>query len=160
MPIIFWYDSTHITSVRHYRELVFSSCNLFRRGDFMEETFGCKQRRDIIEHGMAAHAKYGTFHLIANAPGSTRKRVPIICHLNGNRFLTPEQRAAKFGCDPSKLSVAGQHPSRVMTHAKERKLKRILNTIVAFANGTAASAEDLQDLRQCLAKRLNQARGM
>ena len=158
MPIIFWYDSTHLTSVKHYRELVFSRSNLFRRGDFMEETFGCKQRRDIMEHGMDAHAKYGTYHLMAHAPGS-RSRVPVICHMNGNRYLTAEQRAAKFGCDTSKISVAAQHPSRVMTSTKERKLKGILRMIIVFAGAVHSSAEDLQSMRQCLSERLNMARG-
>lgn len=51
-------DSTHITSVEHYMSLVFSET--YVAGNFVEETFGVRQRNDIMAKGMAVHAKYGT----------------------------------------------------------------------------------------------------
>ncbi|CAK0791596.1 unnamed protein product, partial [Prorocentrum cordatum] len=91
VPVVFWYDSTHITSVGHYNSL---------------ETFGVRQRNDIMATGLAAHARYGTYpearradHCVSHPIPPERR--PLICHLNGVRFLTPEQRAARgYPADP------------------------------------------------------------
>eukprot|EP00935_MAST-01C_sp_MAST-1C-sp1_P000249 g249.t1 len=160
MPVIFWYDSTHITSVRHYRSLVFSSANPFRRGDFIEETFGHKQRHHIVsvhqQQGQraaeAAQREYGTYHLMAS--DGAGRRVPVICHMNGNRYLTDEQRAAKFlqgggqqrrskgrgknknkgkKGQPKGKTVASLNPSRVMRAPRERRLKPVLDLVMRFA---------------------------
>jgi hypothetical protein len=133
MPIIFWYDSTHVTSVSHYRSLVFNQSNPFRRGDFVEETFGHKQRHHITQASQATprgnshvvevqpaeerwesvHQQYGTYHVVCTDRDGSR--VPAICHMNGNRYLTDGQRAAKYlkGRMPN-ASVAKLNPSRVM----------------------------------------------
>jgi len=149
VPIIFWYDSTHISSVRHYEEVVFGCGEVFRPGDFIEETYGVRQRKDIMEHSMAAHAKYGTYHLISHS--ANQKRRPIICHLGGSRFLTPDQRAERGY--PPETSVSAW-PTRVMTRKGEFKVRTILDRVLELAN---VPKQDLE-LKQLLATQLHLAR--
>ena len=139
------YDSTHIAAVNHYRSLTFGTF-VYHHGDFIEETFGVAQRNDIMQQGMAAHATYGTYHLLCY--GSDGAQQPAISHLNGVRFLTPEQRVAKgypAHCDA---------PSRVMVHRSERRLKNILDSIIRFAG----ICEELDRLKNILSIQLNAAR--
>ena len=86
------------------------------RYDFIEETYGKAQRADIVAHGMAAHAKYGTWQLQdacceeeeeededeADGTGSSRRdgkgrvdRRVVVMHVHGRTFLTAEQRVAR-----------------------------------------------------------------
>jgi len=150
VPTIFWYDSTHITSVQHYHDLVFGPDEKYKPGSFVEETFGIRQRNDIMAHGMAVHPRYGTYHCLSHSVDGTRR--PLICHLNGVRFLTPEQRAERgYPADPP----VEFYPSRVMFNRKQRKLKGILDTIIGLA-GIAGG--DLDRIRNILSKELNQTR--
>mmetsp|Transcript_126282 Transcript_126282/g.252294 ORF Transcript_126282/g.252294 Transcript_126282/m.252294 type:complete len:446 (-) Transcript_126282:39-1376(-) len=150
VPVIFWYDSTHITSVAHYHNLIFTESEVFKPGDFVEETFGVRQRLDIMAKGLAAHPKYGTYHCLSfGADGSRR---PLICHLNGVRFLTPEQRAERgFPADPPKEFF----PSRVMVNRRQRKVKRILDEVIGFA---ATERLLCEEVRNILSKLLNETR--
>lgn len=130
VPIVFWYDSTHITSVKHYKELVFGPGEVYQAGNFVEETFGVRQRNDIMASGMAAaHPRYGTYHCLSHSRDGNRR--PLILHLNGVRFLTPLQRAERGF--PAEVSVEF-HPSRVMMNKKCRKIKTILDGILGYAN--------------------------
>merc|ERR1719410_2990660 len=150
VPVIFWYDSTHITSVAHYHDLIFAESEVFKPGDFVEETFGVRQRLNIMANGLAAHPKYGTYHCLSfGADGSRR---PLICHLNGVRFLTPEQRAERgFPADPPKEFF----PSRVMMNRRQRKVKRILDEVIGFA---ATERLLCEEVRNILSKLLNETR--
>jgi hypothetical protein len=150
VPIVFWYDSTHITSVEHYRSLVFGADEAYAPGSFVEETFGVRQRQDIMSNGMAAHYKYGTYHCLSH--DSTGDRRPLICHLNGVRFLTPQQRAERgFPADPP----VEFYPSRVMMNRKQRKVKKILDLVANFAGMEGEQAVQLRDI---LSKELNETR--
>lgn len=150
VPVIFWYDSTHITSVRHYHTLPFGPNEVYSPGNFVEETFGVRQRADIMAQGMGAHAKYGTYHCLSHASDGTRR--PLICHLNGVRFLTPEQRAERgFPADPP----VEFYPSRVMMNRRQRKIKRVLDAVLSFAGMDDQQAAKVRDI---LAKELNETR--
>lgn len=54
---------------------------IWRRG-----RLGVAERSDIVANGMIAHARWGTYQLV---PADGR---PVIEHMHGRRFLTPEQR--------------------------------------------------------------------
>jgi len=151
VPVIFWYDSTHITSVQHYKSLVFGPGEPYKPGNFVEETFGIRQRNDIMAKGMAQHsAKYGTYHCLSHSCDGSRR--PLICHLNGVRFLTPEQRAERgYPADPPKEFF----PSRCMVNRRQRKLKPILDTIMALIGLDKAAAGKVRDI---LSKELNETR--
>ncbi|CAE7447587.1 unnamed protein product, partial [Symbiodinium sp. CCMP2456] len=150
MPIIFWYDSTHITSVEHYTALVFGPEEAYNPGNFVEETFGVRQRNDIMAKGMEAHAKYGTYHCISTASDGTRR--PLICHLNGVRFLTPEQRAAMgYPADPP----VEFYPSRTMMSRKQRKVRHILDAVLELAD---VDIDVSSTVRNILSKLLNETR--
>ncbi|CAE8618065.1 unnamed protein product [Polarella glacialis] len=152
VPVIFWYDSTHITSVRHYQTLVFGPEEVYTAGNFVEETFGVRQRNDVMAKGMDVHAaKYGTYHCLSHALDGSRR--PLIMHLNGVRFLTPEQRAARgYPADPP----VEFFPSRVLLNRKQRKLKHILDAILGLAgmlDGTQAGR-----VKDILSKLINETR--
>lgn len=150
VPVIFWYDSTHITSVRQYRTLVFGPDEVYQMGNFVEETFGVRQRQDIMSGGMDAHPKYGTYHCLSYGPDGLRR--PLICHLNGVRFLTPEQRAERgFPADPP----VEFYPSRVMVNKRHRRLRVILDAIVCFVGADLQQANELKNI---LSKELNETR--
>mmetsp|Transcript_94971 Transcript_94971/g.207720 ORF Transcript_94971/g.207720 Transcript_94971/m.207720 type:complete len:438 (-) Transcript_94971:505-1818(-) len=150
VPIVFWYDSTHITSVSHYGSLVFSELENYRPGDFVEETFGVRQRADIMAKTMAIHPRYGTYHCLSYGPDNLRR--PLICHLNGVRFLTPEQRAARgYPADPG----VEFFPSRTMTNKRHRRLKAILDLIVGLSGVDKSDEAKLKDV---LSKLLNETR--
>lgn len=64
MPLIQWYDSTHVCSTAHYRQFVYGAQgggNLVKKGGFVEDKLGQKQLSDVRAGGMSAHAPYGTF---------------------------------------------------------------------------------------------------
>ena len=91
------------------------------RYEFIEETYGKAQRADIVAHGMAAHAKYGTWQLqdtceeeeeekeedvavavtagggavAGNDEDARVDRRVVVMHVHGRTFLTAEQRVAR-----------------------------------------------------------------
>merc|ERR1712151_985073 len=81
-----------------------------------------------MDNGMAMHSTYGTYHLISHAADGSRR--PIICHLGGNRFLTPQQRADRGY--PAEEPVEN-YPSRITTQKSKRKVGRMLDSILSFA---------------------------
>jgi len=95
VPLLYWYDKTHICRSDHYREFVFERHQRrrwgLRNGDFIEDTLGQEQLKDIKINGIGAHGKYGTF-LYYNDDGRHR----CIRHLNGRRYLTKEQKRLYF----------------------------------------------------------------
>merc|ERR1712008_468126 len=65
------------TSVAHYHNLIFAESEVFKPGDFVEETFGVRQRLNIMANGLAAHPKYGTYHCLSfGADGSKATHLP------------------------------------------------------------------------------------
>ena len=56
LPMIQWYDSTHIATVEHYRNFVFGRERL-TKGNFIEADLGQKQLQSIQQCGMEAHVR-------------------------------------------------------------------------------------------------------
>jgi len=127
VPLVYWYDKTHIASVDYYRslfELAYDArtywllpdthppedaVKLGRRGglvikagDFIEETLGKKELFDIRTFGLSAHEQYGTY-LYLDHPE------PAFRHFDGQKYLTP-QRRAELGFAPK---VYGPDDGRV-----------------------------------------------
>lgn len=113
VPLIYWYDKTHLASVDYYRSLfdaVYEKAYWYlpdsdppeevvtlgrrgglviRPGDFIEETLGKKELFDVRTFGFeAAHGRYGTY-LYDDA------REPAFRHMDGQKFLTEEARRAR-----------------------------------------------------------------
>eukprot|EP00937_MAST-01D_sp_MAST-1D-sp2_P000485 g485.t1 len=95
LPLLFWFDKTHICEVEHYHRAVFCAeyeldddeatplgmrrqglrvaagrgyrglC--VKRGDFIEDTLGKKMLEEIQQHGLGRHARYGTWLLLPAA---------------------------------------------------------------------------------------------
>jgi len=88
MPLIQWYDSTHICEVEYYRKFVFGPRKLVARGGFIEDKFGQAQLADIRARGVeVSHRDWGTF--IAAGSGFAE---PVVGHLDGRDALN----ASKF----------------------------------------------------------------
>ena len=76
IPMIQWYDSTHICTVEHYKNFVFGRQRL-TKGNFIEADLGQKQLQTITTEGMQAHAEYATF-LLDDDP-----MLRIVAHMDG-----------------------------------------------------------------------------
>ena len=76
-PLLQWYDSTHVCSMRHYREFVYRG-GLVARGGFVEDKLGQYQLKRIKERGLSAHAEFAQFVL---DDGIER---PMVTHLDGH----------------------------------------------------------------------------
>jgi hypothetical protein len=70
VPLLQWYDSTHICATSHYRDFVFgwrgppgAGKRLVAKGGFIEDKLSQAQLAEIRAHGMEAHAAWGTFLL-------------------------------------------------------------------------------------------------
>jgi len=119
IPLFFWYDKTHIASVKHYLSLVFGRGSVINNGDFIEDKFGHVELQDIKDHGMEVHPKYGTWMYFPKDEDREKKEEeennknkkdsdetsnsqnnqannyyckPCLLHLDGRRFLTRVQK--------------------------------------------------------------------
>mmetsp|Transcript_20137 Transcript_20137/g.63357 ORF Transcript_20137/g.63357 Transcript_20137/m.63357 type:complete len:255 (-) Transcript_20137:28-792(-) len=81
MPLLQWYDSTHVCSTRHYRDFVYRG-DLVKRGGFVEDKLGQYQLADIRANGLDAHAKYAQFVLDDGVDA------PMVSHLDGHDALS------------------------------------------------------------------------
>eukprot|EP00928_Gymnodinium_smaydae_P070705 TRINITY_DN54488_c0_g1_i1.p1 TRINITY_DN54488_c0_g1~~TRINITY_DN54488_c0_g1_i1.p1 ORF type:complete len:401 (+),score=55.07 TRINITY_DN54488_c0_g1_i1:3-1205(+) len=84
LPLLMWYDTTHLASVKHYKEFVLPRV---QRGDFIEEGFGIQEVNDIVSNGMAAHQKYGNYLVV----DSRTSRRYCVAHLEILRSKGPER---------------------------------------------------------------------
>mmetsp|Transcript_27061 Transcript_27061/g.83081 ORF Transcript_27061/g.83081 Transcript_27061/m.83081 type:complete len:313 (-) Transcript_27061:361-1299(-) len=81
VPLLQWYDSTHVASTDHYRHFVYRG-DLVKKGGFVEDKLGQHQLADIRSRGFReAHPSYGTFVL---DDGADR---PMVSHLDGHDGL-------------------------------------------------------------------------
>jgi hypothetical protein len=96
VPLMFWYDSTHIACVEHYKNFVYRehfvdgvpryvTAFKIRTGDFIEDKLGQAEREDIKANGLQAHAKYGTF-MLEDGLG------PFVQHCHGRLMGTSSAR--------------------------------------------------------------------
>ena len=76
-PLLQWYDSTHVCSMRHYREFVYRG-GLVARGGFVEDKLGQYQLKRIKERGLSAHAEFAQFVLDDGI------EKPMVSHLDGH----------------------------------------------------------------------------
>jgi len=81
--LLFWYDSSHLCQVSHYRDVVFAKGHV-PGGGFPEDSFGQAMHADICAGAQAgrwrqAHAAYGTY-LYVDGQG------PLVGHLRGRRY--------------------------------------------------------------------------
>ncbi|KAI8911848.1 hypothetical protein EDD86DRAFT_125074 [Gorgonomyces haynaldii] len=79
-PLFFWYDKTHLASVKHYKEFVFGRPR-FKRGDFIEDTMGILMLEEIKVGGMTAHEPYQSYLYYPEQGQQVMLR-----HINGRRF--------------------------------------------------------------------------
>mmetsp|Transcript_86784 Transcript_86784/g.258972 ORF Transcript_86784/g.258972 Transcript_86784/m.258972 type:complete len:124 (+) Transcript_86784:2-373(+) len=93
LPLLFFYDKPHICSLEHYRDVVFGPDSPVKQGDFIEDTVGQAQRSDILQHGLDAHGKYGTYQL--DERDAAGRPLVVVRHVNGRSFWSPEQRVAR-----------------------------------------------------------------
>lgn len=80
VPLLQWYDSTHVCRTKHYRDFVYRG-DLVKKGGFVEDKLGQKQLADIRTKGLSAHAAYGTFVF------DDHRDEPIVAHLDGHDAL-------------------------------------------------------------------------
>jgi len=78
--LCFWYDKPHIARTDYYRTQVFGH-KRFRRGDFIEDTFGHIVLHDSKKEGMEGWGRYGCWLWYPDDA-----LIPTIQHLNGRRF--------------------------------------------------------------------------
>ncbi len=82
MPLYFWYDRIHIARVDYYKNYVY---NKDKSGvtvkNFIEDTFGQKERMDLKINGMSAFKKYNTFILFDN-------KKTAVAHAGGRTYRT------------------------------------------------------------------------
>ena len=86
LPCLQFYDSTHLATVKFYLTTVFGR-GLVKRGGFIEDKFGQSQFRDIVEHGISAHAKWATW-LLEDGLGRA------VGHLDGSKYSGEYSMAA------------------------------------------------------------------
>eukprot|EP00854_Cymbomonas_tetramitiformis_P015377 gene15377-18192_t len=106
VPLLFWYDKPHVASTEYYWEHVFNT-GVLRKGDFIEDVWGQQMLADIKRHGLQEHAKYGTF-IYDDGPVDPRTGfggTPAIRHIDGRRFLTSEQKVARYGITLNELRI-------------------------------------------------------
>lgn len=74
----FWWDSTHLATVEHYRDFVLKQ-RCVKRGTFPEDTLGRQMLDAVKEHGLAGAAPYGAY--VWDDEGGEECRT--VGHLNG-----------------------------------------------------------------------------
>ena len=93
IPIMYWYDSTHISRTKEYIELIQRECKI---GQFIETTYGGKIEQQIskeIENGLWSFQyhmdRYGMFMWYDENIGLD---IPMCRHLDGRGFCPMEER--------------------------------------------------------------------
>eukprot|EP00930_Biecheleria_cincta_P075221 TRINITY_DN62391_c0_g1_i1.p1 TRINITY_DN62391_c0_g1~~TRINITY_DN62391_c0_g1_i1.p1 ORF type:complete len:675 (-),score=71.09 TRINITY_DN62391_c0_g1_i1:56-2080(-) len=83
VPLVQWYDSTHVCLTAHYRNFVFGPRKLVARGGFIEDKLGQAELQAIRSLGLEkAHPEFGTY--VASGDGF---RDPCVGHLDGRDGL-------------------------------------------------------------------------
>mmetsp|Transcript_53721 Transcript_53721/g.156608 ORF Transcript_53721/g.156608 Transcript_53721/m.156608 type:complete len:381 (+) Transcript_53721:35-1177(+) len=101
--LLFWYDSSHVCRVSHYRDFVFARGRV-PGGGFPEDSFGQAMHAEISAAAQAgdwqqAHAAYGTY-LLVDGGG------PMVGHLRGRRFIETAELQQQGWCGPQKVMQA------------------------------------------------------
>lgn len=103
IPLIFWYDSTHVCRVDEYLTLIETEC---KTGQFIEDTYGHRLAQQIVA-GYENRAKAGlrkatetslwefhmmNFGLFLWYDGDIGLKKPTVRHIDGRKYLTEAQR--------------------------------------------------------------------
>jgi len=92
LPLLQWYDSTHVCRTDFYRDFVFGPNKLVKKGGFIEDKLGQQQLKDLKEHGESSFSVYGTYLMYHGDNEVT------VAHLDGGDFHTEEQKQLKGWC--------------------------------------------------------------
>ena len=90
--------SHRLCSVAHYERCVFgpTAWPKIKKGQFIEDTVGQRQRKLITEQGLEAHREWGTFLLWPHAKGAAEEEAASFAmthHLDGIGYMTVAERA-------------------------------------------------------------------
>lgn len=156
LPLIQWYDSTHICQVSHYRGFVFGPRRLVSSGGFIEDKLGQAQLADIRERGVeAAHPTYGTY--LVQGDGFSEACVAHLDGrdlLNGTKFrFSPkedllhavQQQAQEVAARLSRSAKSGEPPSveRAAARAAEAARIRMAESLQRRADRERVSGKEL-----------------
>ena len=108
VPILFWYDGTHVARRSEYIRLVFEGTDPVPLGQFIEDTFGGRAMGLLVED----YAKwFPVFSMWVFQPDKTKEEA-LIYHLDGRKYKTDQQRGALgWGENPESASAKLQPPS-------------------------------------------------
>ncbi|KAJ3384937.1 hypothetical protein HDU84_002564 [Entophlyctis sp. JEL0112] len=81
------FGGNHIARTFYYKNVVFCGRYRFKRGDFIEDTFGHRLHAEIRAEGLKAWGKYGLYLYYPNKGTSND-----LVHVNGRMYLTAEDR--------------------------------------------------------------------
>lgn len=90
-PMMYWYDSTHVARRKTYLELVFTGDGQVPVGRFIEDTFS----HQVLDRLKEDFDKWFPFYATYMYLPEKGKEIPLICHLDGRKYLTEEQRTKK-----------------------------------------------------------------
>ena len=79
LQLAFWWDSTHVASVSHYRDFVFQQ-KCVKRGSFPEDTLGRQMLDAVKAHGVSGAEPYHAYLWDDRADGEECR---VVGHLNG-----------------------------------------------------------------------------
>ena len=98
VPLLQWYDSTHVCTTQYYRDFVFApEPRRVAPGGFIEDRMAALQLADLLAAGRAGHAIYGTYLLHAAEAQ--------VSHIDGKHFMTEAQRRER-GFPPLPTALA------------------------------------------------------
>ena len=112
LPLCQWKENPHVTSCAHYDRMVFgpTAWPRIKKGQFIEDTVGQRQRTLISEGGMDAHREWGTFLLWPPAKGaapSDAASFAMTHHLDGIAYRTVAERQQRG------LTIFSEEPAMV-----------------------------------------------
>jgi hypothetical protein len=101
VPILFWYDGTHLARRSEYIRLVFEGDDAVPVGQFIEDTFGGRAMGLLVND---YNRWFPVFSTWAFQPDK-EKEEPLIYHLDGRKYKTDQQRKALgWGENPDQKS--------------------------------------------------------
>ncbi|VEU38499.1 unnamed protein product [Pseudo-nitzschia multistriata] len=113
VPLVFWYGRSHVA----YSDYVRSHClnRELARGSHLEELLGEKQLHDIVEVGMEAHKKYGTYVL--------DQGFEVLYHMSGRRVRAadPSDATENFGQKDSSIENKQQQQQQQHNHRQQQQ---------------------------------------
>jgi hypothetical protein len=115
VPLLFWYDSTHIARTSYYLDFVFGYIKgargrfKLRTGDFIEDKLGQCQLNTIKAQGMGEHARFGTFLL------DDGEEMPIVRHASGRKLEGEIVKKVSLGVGWG--GTVSEHPAMLVNSA-------------------------------------------